>query len=145
MCLTLDNVGPSISKLHLCCLSTWLQYMLTCISVYTLDLKCQEGRAGACVSLFDTLSIISIFDTVMMMIKNSSQMWHVGKLLKFKPFYSHFHFYSSVANVGKLKSCTSHIPLQLDDVINRNVEASNKERWPCIGIHGHLENTVIKT
>lgn len=33
----------------------------------------------------------------------------------------------------------------LDDVINQNVEASNKEIWPCIGIHGHLENTVIKT
>lgn len=33
----------------------------------------------------------------------------------------------------------------LDDVINQNVEASNKERWPCTGIHGHLENTVIKT
>lgn len=72
MCLTLDNAGPSISKLHLCYLSTWLPYVVICISVYTLDLKCQEGRAGACVSLFDTLSIISIFDTVMMMIKNSS-------------------------------------------------------------------------
>lgn len=72
MCLTLDNVGPSISNLHLCYLSTWLLYVLIYISVYTLDLKCQEGRAGACVSLFDTLNIISIFDTVMMMSKNPS-------------------------------------------------------------------------
>lgn len=77
-------------------------------------------------------------------------MWQVGKLLKFKPFYSHFHFYSSVAKVGKLYfpysfvAVVQNCDIGLDDVINQNVEASNKKRWPRIGIHGHLENTVIK-
>ena len=37
-----------------------------------LDLKCQERTASACVSLFYTIKIIYVFDTIMLTVNKGS-------------------------------------------------------------------------